>query len=262
MPDVLPDYSAPHVSLQINGLTYYYVITKDAESDAQVYVRNEDTVNGGYIFEEVDDWSGLPGNSIQKYFRFPGSDAAQWGDGSITVNGDGTINDASVIYLYRMDIGEEDIICTNPLASPECPGYLDALYKYLSSLEDVSVDDPYYDEWVQVQLQREAELEEEQAEQDDDNQKESEDDLEQRLQVDPEVGGLIDVDLQDRVLYELAAPFAIEPYIVVDYPDVLELTDTLQIEDTTLPDNNRALRQLASDATHYSMVRSQYDREQ
>ena len=62
---MLPDYSAPHVSLQINGLTYYYVITKDAESDAQVYVRNEDTVNGGYIFDEVDDWSGLPGNSFQ-----------------------------------------------------------------------------------------------------------------------------------------------------------------------------------------------------
>ena len=127
-----------------------------------------------------------------------------------------------------MDIGEEDIICTNPLASPECPGYLDALYKYLAGLEDVDVNDPYYDEWVQVQLQQEIELEEEQAEQDDEN-REDDDDLEQRLQVDPEVGGLIDVDLQDRVLYELAAPFAIEPYIVVDYPDVLELTDTLQL---------------------------------
>ena len=261
MGSVLPDYSGPNVSLQINGLTYYYVITKDAESDATVYVRNEDTVNGGYIFEEIDDWSGLPGNSIQKYFRFPGSDAAQWGDGSISLEGDGTITDPSVIYLYRMDIAEQDIICTNPLASPECPGYLDALYKYLSTLEDVSVNDPYYDEWVQAQLQQEIELEDEQAEQDDAKQEE-EDDLEQRLQVDPEVGGLIDADLQDRVLYELAAPFAIEPYIVVDYPDVLELTDTLQIEDTTLPDNNRAMRQLASDAKHYSMVRSQYDREQ
>jgi hypothetical protein len=147
MPDILPDYSAPNVSLQINGLTYYYVITKDATSDAKVYVRNEDVVNGGYIFEEVDDWSGLPGNSIQKYFRFPGSDAGLWGDGSIDVEGDGTISDASVIYLYRMDIGEEEIICTNPLASPECPGYLDALYKYLAELEDVDVNDPFYDEW-------------------------------------------------------------------------------------------------------------------
>ena len=82
MPDILPDYSAPNVSLQINGLTYYYVITKDATSDAKVYVRNEDAVNGGYIFEEVDDWSGVPGNSIQKYFRFPGSDAGLWGIGS------------------------------------------------------------------------------------------------------------------------------------------------------------------------------------
>ena len=262
MGDVLPDYSAPNVSLQINGLTYYYVITKDAESDAEVYVRNEDTINGGYIFEEVDDWSGLPGNSIQKYFRFPGSDASQWGDGSITVNGDGTISDASVIYLYRMDVGEQDIICTNPLVSPECPGYLDALYKYLATLEDVSVNDPYYDEWVQVQLQREAELKQEEAAKQENDQEESEDNLEQRMQVDPEVGGLVDTDLQNQQLYELAAPFAIEPYIAVDYLEVLIYEDSLQLEDTTLPDNNRALRQLASDAKHYSMVRSQYDRDQ
>jgi hypothetical protein len=262
MPDILPDYSAPNVSLQINGLTYYYVITKDATSDAKVYVRNEDVVNGGYIFEEVDDWSGLPGNSIQKYFRFPGSDAGLWGDGSIDVEGDGTISDASVIYLYRMDIGEEEIICTNPLASPECPGYLDALYKYLAELEDVDVNDPFYDEWVQVQLQREAELEDEQAERENDEQEEAEEDLEKRMQVDPEVGGLIDTDLQNRQLIELTASFAIDPYIAVEYPEVLVYVDTLQLEDTTLPDNNRALRQLASDAKHYSMVRSQYDREQ
>ena len=260
MGDVLPDYSAPNVSLQINGLNYYYVITKDAESDAEVYVRNEDAINGGYIFEEVDDWSGLPGNSIQKYFRFPGSDASQWGDGSITVNGDGTISDASVIYLYRMDVGEQDIICTNPLVSPECPGYLDALYKYLASLDNVTPDDPGYDIWLE--LQREAELKEEQTKQDNNEQRESEDNLEQRMQVDPEVGGLVDTDLQNQQLYELTASFVIEPYIAVDYPEILVYEDNLQLEDTTLPDNSRAMRQLASDAKHYSMVRSQYDREQ
>ena len=80
--------------------------------------------------------------------------------------------------------------------------------------------------------------------------------------VDPNVGGLIDVALQDSILIQLASQPTIEPYYEVEYQDVLELTDTLQLEDTTLPDNNRALRQLASDATHYSMVRSQYDRDQ
>ena len=48
--DVLPDFSSPNVSLQVNGVTYYYVMSKDPTSDAVVYVRNEDLVNGGYIF--------------------------------------------------------------------------------------------------------------------------------------------------------------------------------------------------------------------
>ena len=256
MNGVLPDHSSPNVTLQINGLTYYYVMSKDESEDVQVYIRNKDTINGGYIFEEVDDWSGLPGNSIQKYFRFNGTDASQWGDGEITVDGNGTVSDPSVIYLYRMDIGEEEIICTNPLVSPECPGYLDALYKYLESLEDVSVDDPYYDEWVQFQLEQEVERDEEQVKSEE--SEESDQDIESIFRVDPEVGGLVDVELQDRILIELASPYAIEPYYEVtivggDYPDTLELNDK------TLPDNNRALRQLASDAKHYSMVRSQYD---
>ena len=256
MDGVLPDHSSPNVTLKINGLTYYYVMSKEESEDVQVYIRNEDTINGGYVFEEVDDWSGLPGNSIQKYFRFNGTDASQWGDGEITVDGNGTVSDPSVIYLYRMDIGEEEIICTYPLVSPECPGYLDALYKYLESLDDVSVDDPYYDEWVQFQLQQEVEMEEEQAKSDESEENDQE--IESIFRIDPEVGGLVDVELQDKILIELAAPYAIEPYYLVtivggDYPDTLELNDK------TLPDNNRALRQLASDAKHYSMVRSQYE---
>jgi hypothetical protein len=95
--DVLPDFSSPNVSLQVNGVTYYYVMSKDPTSDASVYVRNEDAVNGGYVFEEVDDWSGLPGNSILKNFRFAGIPGEQWGEGSITVDGNGTVSDASVI---------------------------------------------------------------------------------------------------------------------------------------------------------------------
>ena len=71
MTGVLPDFTSPNVTLQVNGITYYYVMSKDPAEDVKVYVRNEDAVNGGYIFEEVDEWSGLPGNSIQKNFRFP-----------------------------------------------------------------------------------------------------------------------------------------------------------------------------------------------
>jgi hypothetical protein len=231
-------------------------MSKDPASDAVVYVRNEDLVNGGYIFEEVDNWSGLPGNSILKNFRFAGTPAEQWGDGSITVDGDGTVSDASVIYLYRMDVTEPSIICTNPLTSPECPGFLDALYKYLEGLEYLDPEDDFYDYWLEIQEEREIEPEEEiiVAEED-------EDDLEKSLKTDPDVGGFIDGFIQQGLLERLSNDPLIQPYYEVDYPEVLVYEDTLQLEDTVLPDNNRAMRQLANDAKHYSMVRSQYDRE-
>ena len=255
--DVLPDFSSPNVSLQVNGVTYYYVMTKDPTSNATVYVRNEDAINGGYVFEEVDDWSGLPGNSILKNFRFAGIPGEQWGEGSITVDGDGSISDASVIYLYRMDVTEPDIICTNPLISPECPGFLDALYKYLEGLEYVDPEDEFYDYWVEMQEDREIENKDDKIEIVEDE----EEDLEKSMQTDPNVGGFVDGFIQQGLIEQLANDPLIQPYYTVDYPEVLVYEDTLQIEDTVLPDNNRAMRQLASDAKHYSMVRSQYDRE-
>jgi len=256
--DVLPDFSSPNVSLQVNGVTYYYVMSKDPAADATVYVRNEDAINGGYVFEEVDDWSGLPGNSILKNFRFDGIPGEQWGNGSITVDGDGTVSDASVIYLYRMDVDETNIICTNPLADPNCPGFLDALYKYLEGLEYVDPEDEFYEYWLEMQEGRQIENENEKVEIVEDE----EEDLEKSMQTDPDVGGFIDGFIQQGLLQQLANDPLIQPYYEVDYPEVLVYEDTLQLEDTSLPDNNRALRQLASDAKHYSMVRSQYDREQ
>jgi len=256
--DVLPDFSSPNVSLQVNGVTYYYVMSKDPAADATVYVRNEDAINGGYVFEEVDDWSGLPGNSILKNFRFDGIPGEQWGNGSITVDGDGTVSDASVIYLYRMDVDETNIICTNPLADPNCPGFLDALYKYLEGLEYVDPEDEFYEYWLEMQEGRQIENENEKVEIVEDE----EEDLEKSMQTDPDIGGFIDGFIQQGLLQQLANDPLIQPYYEVDYPEVLVYEDTLQLEDTSLPDNNRALRQLASDAKHYSMVRSQYDREQ
>ena len=257
--DVLPDFSSPNVSLQVNGVTYYYVMSKDPTSDATVYVRNEDAVNGGYVFEEVDDWSGLPGNSILKNFRFTGIPGEQWGDGSITVEGDGTVTDASVIYLYRMDVDETDIICTNPLADPNCPGFLDAVYKYVSSVEYIDPDDEFYEFWLAIQEEREVEVKEEEIIIEEDEEEET---LELVLRVDPKVGGLVNLDRQEEMLRKLNPEPFFQPYYQVEYQELIEYPDKHVMQDTLLPDNNRALRQLANEAKHYSMVRSQYDREQ
>ena len=127
-------------------------------------------------------------------------------------------------------------------------------------MEEPAVDDPYYDEWVQAQLAKQAELEEEQVQVDDEESQKDQEEFEKSFRVDPEVGGLVDLVLQDQILIQLAAQPTIEPYYGVTIVGG-KYEDTLQLSDTTIPDNPRALRQLASEALHYSMVRSQYDRE-
>lgn len=260
MNGVLPDFSSPNVTLQVNGVTYYYVMTKDAEDIAKVYVRNEDAINGGYVFEEIDDWSGLPGNSIQKNFRFTGIPGEQWGQGSMEVEGDGTISDPSMIYSYRMDITTADIICTNPLSNPTCPGFLDAVYKYVSGFEIMEPDDEFYEYWLQLQEARKVEVEEDEIIIEEDEEEET---LELVLRVDPKVGGLVDLTRQEEMLRKLNPEPLLIPYYMVEYQGLIDYPDKHIIEDKMqMPDNNRAMRQLAGEAKHYSMVRSQYDREE
>lgn len=258
MTDVLPDGSPAWVQLEIGGLAYRYTLGKNVEDDTKVHVRNEDAVNGGYIFEETDDWSGRPGGTIQKYFRFPYSDHIQWGRGSIDVEGEGTITDPVVTYNYKMTVNEELMICSKtPLADPSCPGYADALDAYLANLETPSVEDPFYDEWVQANLslndEAEKKEEEEVVEATEDEEKE---DLEQQLGAE---NTLNDLGNQQAALIELAQVPKIEPYYMITIPGGT-YEETVVLKDAELPDNRRALRNLASDSTHRSMVRSQYDR--
>ena len=258
MGTVLPDSSQPWVTLQINGLTYRYSMTKDPNADAQVHVRNEDAVNGGYVFEETDNWNGQPSGTVQKYFRLPYTDSSRWGKGEIAVEGDGQVSNPIVTYNYKLDINDQMMKCAaTPLADPSCPGFRQALMDLLNSTE-ISVDDPFYDEWVQAQLEKELELEEEK----DLEQKEnSEDDLEERLGGRNTVDAMVDVKQQEALLASLADVGKIEPYYQVEIQGG-EYEETLTLEDTEIPDNRRALRSLASDANHTKMVRSQYDRDQ
>ena len=181
MKNVLPDSTAPYITVEINGLAYQYTMVKDPEADATVTISNEDAANPGTnIFEETDDWSGNPGGTVRKYFRFDYTDSSRWGDGKISVEGEGTVMDPFVVYNYKMVV-DESFQCFSPLSNPSCPGYSTALAEYLASLaQPPSIGDPYYDEWVQAELNREANRDEEELEQAD-NSNEVEDDLEEQL---------------------------------------------------------------------------------
>lgn len=254
MGGVLPDYSSPWVSLQVMGLSYRYTMVKDPDTGVTVWVRNEDAVDGGYVFEERDDWNG-PGGTIQKYFRFPYTDAARFGKGSIDVEGPGTVEDPVVIYNYKMDVDEQLMKCSiTPLSDPACPGFALALSDLLKSIEEMQPGDPFYDEWVQAQLERETEEQEEQEVKE----------PEQKLSnFEKELGGENTIEElatgQDEILQQLAQVPKIEPYYIMQLDGGI-YEDTVVLNGGTIQDNKRALRNLASDETHRTMVRSQYDR--
>lgn len=259
MTGILPDASQPWIEVQVNGLTYRYTMTKDPNEDVKVYVRNEDPVNGGYVFEEVDDWNGLPGSTIQKYFRFNYIDSSRFGDGEIAVEGNGSVSDSIVTYNYRVDINDMLMKCAaTPLADPSCPGFMEALLEYLKNLKDPDPNDPFYDEWVQAQLEKELELDEDELKRKEESKEES---LEKRMGGKNTVDAMVDVKQQEALLVALADVGKIEPYYQVEIQGG-EYEETVTLEDSEIPDNPRALRSLASDANHKKMVRSQYDREQ
>lgn len=259
MGDYLPDFSAPNITVKINGVFYQYTMNKDKDADAKVHVRNKH-VDGGYIFEKTDDWSGKYGATLRKFYTFPGSNAELWGDGEMAVEGDGSISDASMIYSYRMDVNEEQIQCSvSPLSDPSCPGWLDALYKYLqeNGLLEPDEDSEFYEAWLAAQ--EEAEQEEDQQEIDEEQQ--AQDDMESRMRADNLNTEMFDASQQALTFAEFASVGTITPYYDVTIPGGT-YEDVVKLEDATLPDNRRALRNLANDANHRTMVRSQYDREQ
>lgn len=256
MGQVLPDSTPPWITVQINGLTYRYTMNKDPNADAQVHVRNEDPIAGGYVFEETDNWNQLPGATIQKYFRLPYTDSTRWGTGEIVVEGDGQVTDPLVTYNYKMDINDQLMKCAaSPLADPSCPGFSDALLAYLKT-NQLTPDDPYYDEWVQAQLDQEVDLEEE-VELKEEQEKEN---LEERLGSKNSIDAMVDPKQQEALLVALADVQKIESYYQVEIQGGT-YEETLTLEDKEIPDNRRALRSLASDANHQKMIRSQYDRE-
>jgi len=114
MRNILPQ----QLGLEVTSILYRYTTVKKTEDDMVVYVQNEDNAGDGYIFREKDDWSGKAGNTINKIVPIPNVLIDRWGDGSIVVEGTGTVENARVIYNYKFDP------CFDPQTSPDCLGYI------------------------------------------------------------------------------------------------------------------------------------------
>lgn len=244
MTNILPEYAG----LEVNGLVYQYTAVKDPETDMIVWVQNEYADGNGYIFRNSDDWSGLPGNTISKAFAFPNLSAELWGPGSIEVEGDGSVEDASVIYSYKYDT------CFDPQSDPSCPGYEDTL-----EIPEIPIYDPLQDQLVQDDLEKKKL----QQEEEDEKQR-------QRRREQWAINNALEELLGDGDIPELIDPAAEAMALALtsrvlpnSYYNPLfggEYLETVILEGGDLKDNAKARRSnLAQQLLHQRMVDSQYE---
>ena len=242
--------------LIINGVIYQYTTEKEVEDAMKVHVQNENAQGEGYIFKQTDDWTGVPGNTISKMIKLPNIPGEYFGDGSIEVEGTGTVTDPTVRYSYMLDP------CFVPLTDPSCPGYVLALYEWLRENgllgEDVNIDDPLFNEFVKQILNRETEVDEDEEVA---REKETEEDEEiEKLNAGASIEALVDPITQAAMMQAMAMIPNFENYYAVSIQGGV-YEETLVLEDTELPDNRSAMRNLAQDTLHRSMVRSQYEQQ-
>ena len=243
MTNILP----AQAGLEVNGLVYQYTAVKDPETGMIVYVQNEYADGSGYIFRNADDWTGLPGNTIRKKFVFPNLNAELWGPGSIEVEGEGKVEDASVVYSYRYDT------CFDPQSDPSCPGYEETI-----EVPEIPIYDPLQDQLVQEDMERKARIQEEEEEQERQRRREQwaiTNALEDLL-ADGDNPGLIDPVAEAMALALTSRVLPTDYYYGLDGR---EYFDTVVLDGGEIPDNSSARRNnLAQQLLHQQMVDSQY----
>ena len=246
MGSVLP--SVP--GLDINGLIYRYTTVKNTEDAMKVHVNNLNALGSGYIFRETDDWSGVPGNRITKSFALGNTPGVNWGNGSISVDGTGSVQDAVVVYSYRIDA------CYDPQLNPGCVGYV----KPAPPVVDVEVYNTLEDELILAALDSDTNFK---YDQDgnrivDDEGEERETRLEMGLTASNNALTMVRVQGQAEIInaINLQTDLAMYYNSTINggrYGDVKTLTDA------NLPDNSKALRNnLAQQLLHEEMVQMQY----
>jgi len=247
MDNILPSIAG----VDINGLMYRYTTVKDPDADMKVHVGNLNANGDGYIFRETDDWSGVAGNTIVKSFPVSNIPASNWGTGSIEVEGEGSVEDAVVIYSYRVDK------CYDPQSDPSCAGYV----KPMPELPEVVVYDALEDDAVVEVLETEEFQYDEDGKVIVDEEEEEEDTrIEMGLTASANALTLFKGQGQDDIIMSINQQTNIAMYYNANINGGT-LNDAAGLQDGTIPENKKALRNnLAQQILHEQMVDMQYNK--
>lgn len=257
MDSVLPN-GVPGVD--INLIIYSYTPQKITADDMIVHIQNENASGTGYIFRESDDWSGLPGGTeIRKVVPVVPSNRSLWGNGSIQVEGTGTVEDAFVFYNYKVDP------CYNPQFDPNCPGYqLPEIPQIEIPVVDIEIYDATQDEYVNLSNEETVLLEEnEEVLEELDEEEEEEAEKKKRAYrlaaLEASNAALLFAETARIDQMNQIAQQAVDRLYVPKTINGGVYNDALVMQDKQLPTNPRGLRNgFAQQLLHEKMVEMQY----
>jgi hypothetical protein len=259
MDNVLPN-GIP--GLDINLIIYSYTPNKETADDMVVHIQNENANGRGYIFRESDDWSGQPGGiEIRKAVPVVPSNRSLWGNGSIEVEGTGTVEEPFVFYNYRVDP------CYDPQFDPNCPGYqtpappeietvdVNSLY---NSLDDENVQNAMTTTDTEYEASEDETSEEELAKEEEEEEKDSEERLEKALAAAETSLMFAEAVAQSQMLQAMNMAINMTSYYSANINGGT-YKDSVVLVDKKLPENRQALRNgFAQQLLHEKMIDMQY----
>ena len=235
--------------MDISGVIYNYKVVKDVEDDFIVTVQNKD-VDGGYIFQDTEDWSGKHGMRIQKAIPLSYTPIEEFGDGSIQTTGTGSVEDATVLYMYRWDG------CRNPQNDKNCPGYVEPMpvipkIEIYDALEDENVIDATEETDSDLYEKKEEEREER------DEDEEDEDRLELAMAASENALTIANTATQASLLKTMNAATNVTSYYVANVPGGV-YNESISLNGGKIVDNKKALKSLGQDKLMNEMIEEQY----
>jgi len=234
--------------LDISGVIYNYTAVKEKEDDFTVTVGNED-LNGGYVWKDTEDWSNKYGIKLRKFIPIAYTPVESFGKGSIATTGTGSVEDASVIYMYRWDN------CRNAQNDSSCPNYIQPLPVIPKiDIYDVMEDDTVTDATEETDSDL---YKKEKDTKQNDKAEEERQLLEIALASTSNALTIANAVTQSAILQSMNIATNVSSYYNFTIP-VTTYTDTVVLQGGNIVDNKRALRSLGQDNLMNEMIGEQY----
>ena len=235
--------------MDISGVIYNYLPVKEEADDFIVTVQNK-RVGGGYIFQDTEDWSGGIGIRIQKVVPLAYTPIELFGDGSIETTGVGSVEDATVLYMYRWDE------CRNPQNNENCAGYVPPL----PVIPKIEIYDALDDEFVeQATEETDSDLFNKDEEQkNEDEEEEEKERLEIALAAADNALTIANTVSQASIVRAMNTATNINSYYVAQIQGGAYREST-SLQGGTIVDNRIVLRSLGQDKLMNAMIEEQYE---